>query len=314
MPDDREILELRPAKKDLDPYKPYHYLHETEVDAEGNIKEVNTLFLTNKECPFKCTMCDLWKHTLDEATPQGAIPRQISYALDRLPDASVIKLYNNGNFFDTGAIPESDYPAIAKQLQNYERVIVENHPKLCNKRCLEFDHLLKGNLEIALGLETIHPEVLPRLNKQITAETFQEAVSYLNANGISIRAFILLNPPYLTGIEENIEWTVRSVDFAFEAGVETCSIIPTRAGNGIMDTLKTNGSFIPPTVHALETAFERSLGLEKGRVFADLWDLEHFSTCDHCINERRMRLKTMNENQKILPPIQCPVSCNRVRN
>ncbi|NGP77416.1 radical SAM protein [Balneolaceae bacterium YR4-1] len=311
MPDDHDILELRPAKKNLDPFKPYHYLHEEEVDAIGTIKTVNTLFLTNKECPFKCTMCDLWKHTLDSPTPQGAIPQQINYALDLLPKASVVKLYNNGNFFDTGAIPPADYPAIAKQLQGIERVVVENHPKLCNDRCLEFAELLDGKLEIALGLETIHPEVLPKLNKQITTDNFRKAVSFLISNDIATRAFILLNPPYLTDDKENIEWTVRSIAFAFEAGVQTCSIIPTRAGNGIMDKLKENGKFVPPTLPALESAFEESMKMEKGRVFVDLWDLEHFSTCEVCFTKRKARLEKMNMTQKIQPRVNCPVSCKQ---
>ena len=310
MPDDREILELRPSKQKLDPYKPYHSLHEREVDAGGELRKVNTLFLTNKECPFRCTMCDLWKHTLDSPTPKGAIPEQISYALNRLPEASVVKLYNNGNFFDTGAIPESDYPEIAKLLEGYDRVIVENHPKLCNERCLEFNAMLDGGLEIALGLETIHPEVLPKLNKHITVDNFSKAVSYLGNHQIDTRAFLLLNPPYLTDSDENIEWTVKSVNFAFDSGVKSCSIIPTRAGNGIMDRLKNEGKFISPTLPALESAFEQSLELEKGRVFADLWDLNHFSNCDHCFDNRKSRLEEMNLTQKIQSPVRCPHCCN----
>ena len=36
---------------------------------------------------------------------QGDIPAQIAYALDQLPPARQIKLYNSGNFFDHQAIP-----------------------------------------------------------------------------------------------------------------------------------------------------------------------------------------------------------------
>ena len=31
------------------------------------------VFLTNRECPFRCVMCDLWMNTLDETVPRGAI-------------------------------------------------------------------------------------------------------------------------------------------------------------------------------------------------------------------------------------------------
>lgn len=305
MPDDRRILELRSPKKSLDPFKPYYFLHEREIDASGVMREVNTIFLTNKECPFKCVMCDLWKHTLDEPTPAGAIPAQIEFALERLPEASVIKLYNNGNFFDTKAIPKEDYRSIAELLLSYDHIIVENHPKLFGSSIIEFREMLQGSLEVAMGLETIHPEVLPKLNKQITIESFERAAGFLTQNKILFRAFILLNPPFLTDVNSNIEWAVKSAKFAFDSGAGACSIIPTRAGNGIMDQLEREGNFIPPTLTALESAFEQILALDRGRAFADLWDLKQFSACDYCFEKRKARLQKMNLRQKYLPAIAC---------
>lgn len=305
MPDSEEIAGLRPPKKELDPYTPYLQLHEQETGPDGVCRAVNTIFLTNRECPFRCLMCDLWKHTLDDATPAGVIPQQIEYALERLPEASVVKLYNNGNFFDRRAIPPDEYPAIAELLDGYERVIVENHPKLCGEACVTFAGMIDGALEVAMGLETIHPDVLPRLNKQITTDNFSQAATFLGSHDIGIRAFLLLNPPYLTDRDESIEWTVKSAQFAFEEGVSACSIIPTRPGNGIMDRLMEEGTFVPPTLDALEEAFERVLGLGGGRVFADLWDLKPFSCCPHCFDERRERLHRMNLQQQVLPPIHC---------
>ncbi|MDX1617432.1 MAG: hypothetical protein R3224_01510, partial [Balneolaceae bacterium] len=179
MPGSAEIEQHRPPKHPVDPSVPYRFLHEREPGPDGEMREVNTIFLTNRECPFRCLMCDLWKHTLDEPTPQGAIPRQIEYALERLPTASVVKLYNNGNFFDTKAIPGEDHPAIAERLQDYDRVIVENHPRLCGPECASFSDRLEGALEIAIGLETVHPEVLPRLNKQFTSDCFTHSAGFL---------------------------------------------------------------------------------------------------------------------------------------
>jgi len=305
MLDTSEIIALRSERNDVNPHRPYHFLHEQETAPDGKLREVNTIFLTNSECPFKCVMCDLWKNTLKDPVEEGAIPEQIAYALDRLPQARVAKLYNSGNFFDRKAIPPSDYSAIADLLSDYERVIIENHPKLCGKACVEFQEMLNGQMEIAMGLETIHPQVLPKLNKQITKEDFRDAASFLSEHNIDSRAFILLNPPYLTDPNENIEWTVRSVKFAFECGVTACSVIPTRADNGAMEKLQEQDQYIPPTIPAFETAVERAMKDAPGRVFADLWDLKQFSDCDYCFEERRNRLGRMNRQQEILPPIQC---------
>jgi len=305
MPDSTAITNLRSTKNDVDPWRPYNWLHEEEPGADGRIQKVNTLFLSNKECSFKCLMCDLWKDTLDDPTPAGAIPEQIRFGLDRLPPADMIKLYNNGNFFDKKSILPEDHPEIARLLDSYETVLLENHPKLCNSSVLEFQQLIEGDLEIAMGLESIHPDVLPKLNKQITTDDFKRAAGFLTSNGIKTRAFILLNPPYLTDPRENIEWSLRAVEFAFDCGINTCSIIPTRPGNGIMDKLLAEGSFVPPTFHALEETFERALKLNRGRVFADTWDLEKFSDCSHCLPLRKSRLEEMNLTQEVLPRMRC---------
>lgn len=299
------VLESRPPKEEMDPLRPHFFLNEQEVQADGELRSVNTIFLTNRECPFKCVMCDLWRHTLDKPTPEHAVPSQIEYALERLPNAEVIKLYNSGNFFDGKAIPRSDYSNIAGLLSGYDHVIVENHPKLTGPFIPEFKKLLNGSFEIAMGLETIHPDVLPRLNKEITPENFRTSTEYLISEGISVRAFILLNPPFLADPQENIEWTLRSVEFALECGVEACSVIPTRDGNGIMEKLRESGNYVPPTIDAFEEVIDKAMNFDGARIFADLWDLSRFSNCRHCFYDRKDRLQKMNLEQRILPKVEC---------
>ncbi|CAN5441309.1 Fe-S oxidoreductase [soil metagenome] len=307
MPDDQLISELRPPKRTVDPFRPYGWLNEHEPGIDGDLKSINTLFLTNKECSFKCVMCDLWKDTIDSPTPNGAIPEQIRFGLDRLPSADMIKLYNNGNFFDKKAIPPADHPEIASLLKDFETILVENHPRLCSPLVLKFRDMLEGELEVAMGLESIHPDVLPKLKKQITTADFKKATGFLKSNGIRTRAFNLLNPPFLVDPRENIEWCLKTVEFAFDCGIDTCSIIPTRSGNGIMDRLLTDGQFMPPALHALEKVFDRALKLHRGRVFADTWNLENFSDCSNCYQSRKERLDKMNLRQQVLPVIECEV-------
>lgn len=308
MPDSFEIERLRPPRNAVNPEIPYHFLHEEEPDAEGDMLRVNTIFLTGKECAFKCLMCDLWKNTLKEPTPPGAIIKQLDYALKRLPAADVIKLYNSSNFFDPKAVPPADYPGIIERLKPYSRVIVENHPKLCGSLCLEFAEQLDGRLEVAMGLETAHPAVLARLNKQLTTDDFRRAAGFLREHDIDVRAFVLLNPPFLTDEAENIYWTVESVRFAFECGAQCCSIIPVRGGNGMMEALREQGNYMPPALDAFEEVFKQSLWMERGRVFADTWDIAFLSRCPHCFEARRARLERMNAQQMILPKIKCTCS------
>lgn len=305
----RAIVAARPAKNAVDPRRPYAFFVERERSAMGEVVDVATVFLTGSECPWHCLMCDLWKNTLDGPTRAGAIPDQIEYALARLPPARQIKLYNSGNFFDARAVPPGDHAAIADIVKHFERVIVENHPKLCGEACRRFRDACETELEVALGLETIHSVVLPRLNKGMTLDDFARAVDFLLANGISVRAFILLRPPFLSE-QEGVEWTIRSLEFAFALGVGCCSIIPTRGGNGIMETLAAQGNYAPPRIRSLEHVLEQGLTLGRGRVLADFWDAERFYDCADCGPRRAARIAEMNLSQHVTAAVRCPY-CDR---
>lgn len=304
---DQWVRSRRGPKNQVDPRKPYAFLVEEERGANAEIEKVATIFLSNKECPFQCLMCDLWKNTTNVPVQPGDIPAQIEWALKQLPKVSTVKLYNSGNFFDVHAIPVKDYKAIAGMLKEYDRVIVENHPKLINANTFKFQEMLTPQLEIAMGLETSNPEVLKKLNKKMTLNDFKGAVQKLNEHQIQSRAFILLKPPFLDE-EQGILWAKRSIDFAFNIGVQGCVVIPTRYGNGALNDLGKMGLFSPPQLSSLENVLEYGIKLDSGNVFADLWDVELFSKCTACLSKRKERLQLMNINQSVPPEISC--TCN----
>jgi radical SAM enzyme (TIGR01210 family) len=301
---DRWILAQRGPKNRLDPWRPYAFFTEPERTETGEIAEVATLFLTNRECPYRCLMCDLWRNTLDERVPLGAIPAQIRHGLERLPPARRIKLYNSGSFFDPAAIPPEEYAEIARLVAPFERAIVECHPAMLGRRCLQFQGLLAGKLEVAVGLETAHPEVLARLNKRMTLDLFARKAAFLAENGIALRVFILLRPPFMDEAE-GLEWACRSVAYAFDQGATACSLIPTRGGNGTMEVLAAEGQFAPPSLASMEAALEHGVRLGRGRVFMDLWESERFATCPTCAETRLARLAAINRTQTIPPPVSC---------
>jgi radical SAM enzyme (TIGR01210 family) len=301
---DAWILTRRGRRNAVDPMRPWSFLVEEERSATGEAVPIATLFLTNRECPWRCLMCDLWQNTLTSDTPVGAIPAQINFALQRLPPARQIKLYNSGSFFDRRAIPPQDYPTIAEQVAHFERVIVECHPALMGEDCLRFRDHLSPRLEVAMGLETVHPEILNRLNKRMSLSQFQAAADRMQRNDIDLRVFILVQPPFMPQ-EEALEWTTRALEFAFDCGAIAATLIPTRAGNGAMENLAASGDFSPPSLATLEAAVACGMALQRGRVFTDLWDLRRWPVCIYCHEERIGRLHTMNLEQSILPAVAC---------
>jgi archaeosine synthase beta-subunit len=302
---DQWIVEHRPPRETLDPLKPYTFFVEDEFSASREIIPVATIFLTNRECPWHCVMCDLWRNTLSTSVPRGAIPTQIDFALAQLPPALQLKLYNSGSFFDARAIPVEDHPAIAERANQFERLIVECHPVLIGENCLRFRDRLNCRLEVAMGLETVHPEILSRLNKRMTLEQFAAAANFLRVHDIALRVFILVRPPFMPE-HEAVHWAERSLDFAFDCGTTAATLIPTRSGNGAMEALASADQFSPPRIGTLEAAMSYGLAAKRGRVFADLWDAGKIPGCNICLPRRLARLHEMNRAQQISAPILCP--------
>jgi archaeosine synthase beta-subunit len=306
-----QVKARRGARLNLDPRRPSAVLFEQEPASKETQVEVQTVFLTGAECSFCCTMCDLWKYTLSNPTEPGNIVTQLEWALQHHPASPWIKLYNASNFFDSRSIPRVDLPIIADRCQAFERVIVENHPRILNHSIAEFAAMLNGTLEVAMGLETIHPTSMTLLNKEFSLRDFSDACQHLDALGIDRRAFVLLQPPG-THPEQSVEWVLRTLEFANTNGVRHCSIIPTRAGNGSMEWLTEQKLFSPPSLGQLEDCLERAIDrFDKMIVTADLWDLEQLAgSCAVCLGSRRRRLEVMNLTQK--PAAKENLDCNCV--
>jgi hypothetical protein len=291
-----------------DPNAPHGVFLERERLSSGMVVDSGVVLLTNRECPWRCLMCDLWKDTTRDSVPEGAIPRQVESAVRIWSDSGAlpvqVKLYNSGSFFDPAAIPPADYEPVARRIAFARHVVVESHPLLVGDRARALRDLLSGSLEVALGLETAHPEVLRKLNKGFDLTQFARAADFLAAQRIALRVFILVNPPFLDG-QSGLEWAVKSAGFAFACGAGSVTLIPTRAGNGAMERLRESGEFVPPTLAMLEEAQRAALALGRGRVFADTWALEPFSSCPRCFAARRERLEAANQAQRDLPPVRC---------
>ena len=315
---DRFVVGRRGPRPAHDPWRHQGLIVEDERAANGTIDRFATVFLTGRECPWRCAMCDLWKHTTAGDTPAGSIPAQISAARahlrERAEPCAGIKLYNAGSFFDPRAVPEADYDDIAAALIGLSRVVVESHPALVGPRVDRLLSALDRNdpgqpaaLEIAMGLETAHPEALDALNKRFTLDDFAAAAQALKRRNVALRVFLLISPPFIAPGEQDA-WLLHSLDAAFACEASVVSLVPTRSGNGTTEWLAEAGLFRSPGLDDIERSFALALthAAGRGRVFVDLWDLDRFAHCNCCRAERYARLEAMNLQQAVLPPRPCP--------
>ena len=309
---DRRIRGLRPPKPSVDPFTAHGWLVEEERRPNGNrhVERALTVFLAGAECPFTCSFCDLWRWTIDGPTPRGALVRQLQQVLRSVdePAPDRLKLYNASNFFDQRAVPLVDRPRIAALAQPFAAVTVESHASTVGPPTLDFARQVRGRLEVAIGLETIHPLAAARLNKRLELSRFDRAAAFLRDNDIDLRVFVLLGAPYILP-NESLEWVVRTVEYAAARGAAVVSIIPVRGGNGEMERLRAEGHFHPPTLCELEAALEHCLHVAPAAVTADLWDAARLPACDACRSQRIARLRRLNITGVAEARITCP-SCD----
>ena len=328
---DRFVVERRGPREARDPWRHQGVIVEDERAEDGAIARVATVFLTGRECPWRCVMCDLWRYTIEEDTPVGAIPAQIAAARQASASAeavSVMKLYNAGSFFDPRAVPESDYDDIAAQLAGLERVIVESHPALIGARVDRFLDALarqcarggRGDaprsevpprLEVAMGLETAHPEALERLHKRVTLERFAQAAAELRRRDVALRVFLLISPPFIPADEQDA-WLLRSdrlrVRMRRVGGVARADAAGERragsaAGRGTVSAADARGHRAQLRGRARARRgrgrdIRRSLGtrtLRGCRLTRPIW--LGFAA-------RRERLRLMNLEQRVLPSVE----------
>ena len=303
---DTRIRSLRPPKPHVDPFRAHGSLIEDERRPNGVVERALTIFLAGAECPFTCSFCDLWRWTIDGPTPPGAIATQVRDTLATSLPADRLKLYNASNFFDRRAVPDEDVEALIELSRPFAGVTVESHARTVGDATVDFAKRLRGRLEVAMGLETIHPEASSHLNKRLDLDRFDSAARLLRDNDIDVRVFVLLGPPYVPP-DESVHWTVRSVEYAAQRGASVVSIIPVRGGNGEMERLQSLGHFTPPTLAQLEESLDRSLAVvsDSTVVTADLWDADRLEGCDHCRAERIDRLRRLNVMGAAEEPTDC---------
>ncbi|HET8653886.1 MAG TPA: hypothetical protein VFL93_00035 [Longimicrobiaceae bacterium] len=305
---DNRIRSLRPPKPHVDPYAAHGWLVEEERRPGGVTERALTVFLAGAECPFTCSFCDLWRWTIDGPTPPGALPAQlrtvVGAAASEGPAPARLKLYNASNFFDRRAVPAADLPEIAALAAPFTGVTVESHANTVGPATLEFARLIPGRLEVAMGLETIHPVAAAHLNKRLDLPRFDRAARFLADHGMDLRVFVLLGAPY-TPPGESVEWAVRTAEYAVERGAAVVSIIPVRGGNGELERLAALGHFTQPTLAELEEALERCFGLAPAVVTADLWDVERLPGNEACRAERVERLRRMNASGRVEAAVGC---------
>ena len=140
-------------------------------------------------------------------------------------------------------------------LQGYAQLIVESRPEYIAK-VVEKLKKYSGKVQVAIGLESTDPSILKNsVNKNYDFEDFKEAAKLLRENGISVRTYLLLKPPFLTENEALRDSIKSSRDLAQYS--DFISINPMNIQRGtLVESMYKEGSYRPPWLWTVVTVLQ----------------------------------------------------------
>lgn len=232
----------------------------------GRVVDAGVVILRTPGCShFRtggCTMCG-YNIESDRAVSADDIVRQFDGALARLGDVSMVKVYTSGSFLDVREVPEEASSHMLRACADRgARLLVESRPEYITSESLEAALALHDDLELAIGLESANDKVLRySVNKGFTVADYDRAASVLREEGVDLRTYVLLKPPFLTereAIEDAVATAAHAAPFSHSISVNAVNV---QKGT-LVERLWRDWSYRPPWLWSALEVVERCAGLE----------------------------------------------------
>lgn len=295
----------RPAPADAD----VAIEREIEIFPDGRPRTIGTAFLRNGRCPLACVYCALYRQAGDAPVDGPEIAAQIRNARARLPEAKGWKLYNASSLFEPRSIRQSDadLAAIAGSVADLDLVVVEARSEQA-ARAPAFAREIGGHLEVAIGLEVADDGLLRRLGKPTTIARFCEAAAILRDHDVLLRAFVLVQPPFVRG-EDAAALARATFDLAVSAGARVVSLLPVVSEHAPMERLRASGDFREISAQDYFAIVSSCVARGGALVLAVPSALARLPGCETCRGARVAALEELNQTGR-LGVVDCPV-CER---
>jgi len=193
-----------------------------------------------------CSMCG-YNHESDGSVTPENITRQFDNAMKELDRVDFLKIYTSGSFLDECEVPSSVSKHILRTSADQgSRLLFESRPEYVTSSKLNVLKEIHGDVEVALGLESSNDRVLQySINKGFTKADYESAAKTIKEEGLDLRTYVLLKPPFLTE-SEAIDDSIQTIRFAAELS-DTISLNPVNVQKGTMvERLWRSWAYRPP--------------------------------------------------------------------
>jgi len=237
----------------------------------GDIVPSLTVVLTTKGCSWArrdgCTMCG---YSIDSNpnTQAADIQKQFNQVIERYGKAfKIVKLFTSGSFLDQDEVPIDVRDAILSELRDMPKVIVESRPEFVTPEICEDIAGINEHIEVAIGLETSSDRIRNNcINKGFLFRDFVRASEAARAHGFTVKAYLLLKPPFLTE-REALEEALQSVhDAALHADTISLNLCNVQKGT-LVEALWKKGLYRPPWLWSTVEVLKRTQ--ETAKVICD---------------------------------------------
>jgi hypothetical protein len=236
------------------------------VDGQRS-KAMVVIMRTNGCCWVKhggCTMCGYREASLMNVTPED-LRKQLDQALSRYKEEPFVKIYTSGSFLDDNEVPPDVRESYFDAFSGCKRLLFESRPEFITPDVVGS---LPRNVTVALGLESSDPEVLrTSVHKGFTPDDIKRAGELLKDNGLGVRTYLLLKPPFMTermAIEDSVNSAMFADPFSDEISINPLNV--QRAT--YVERLWKRGEFRSPWIWSLIEVFRQLSGTVSARLMS----------------------------------------------
>ena len=259
-------------KSSWDPKIPISSWNEKET-LDGKEVVSRTIILMTRGCSWArklgCSMCGYTNDSIDVDLSLEDLMNQVDEGLKGGDHYEYIKIFTSGSFLDDREIENG----IALKMISYldekapdARILIESRPEYVDENLIGGLKDRHSNIEIAIGLEDGDDAVRSQLiRKGFTYEQYREAGRLLKREGVHIKTYLLLKPPFL-GEGDSIEKTLLSIEKVHnDFPGSTISVNPMNIqSNTPVENMYIRGIYRPPWLWSLLEVLGRGHDLTAG--------------------------------------------------
>jgi hypothetical protein len=214
-----------------------------------------------------CTMCGYANDSAWTKVSEDELVTQFTRAWRGYAGEELVKIYTSGSFLDRFEVMPGAQKRILETIGKAHtgadgavvrkaprKVAFESLPAFIQKDTFAALSGIVEKLEVGIGVESCNHRVLrDSVNKGHEYAEFPRAAKVCHENGVSVKAYLMCKPPFLTEFDALRDSTATIIAAAPHS--QMVSLNPTNVqGNTLVDVLYKRGSYRPPWLWTLVRA------------------------------------------------------------